>query len=196
MKIPHRYFKSTFTSLITNRESTEKQKKNGSPEPSQSKAIHILMLSILSDQQSVHVVLADDDEDDRLMLEEAVHDVHPKIRFETVENGDALMKLLLTSNSSLPDLILLDLNMPGKNGRVCLDEIRSSERLKNLPVVIYSTSANPKDIEETFDKGANLYIQKPNSYQELTALTKKLFSLNLNEYLPNGSLLKFVLSAK
>lgn len=160
------------------------------------KKSQLIIMSLIHTSQPVHVLLADDDEDDRLMLEEAVRDVLPQIRFESVENGDALMTLLSMQDRTLPDMVFLDLNMPGKNGRVCLDEIRTSDRLKHLPVIIYSTSSNLKDIDETFEKGANLYMQKPNSYRELTDLAKKLFSLNLNDYTPKVSRLKFVLSSK
>ncbi len=157
---------------------------------------YILMLSLLSSMKSVHIILADDDEDDRAMFEEVITEVHPKVNFQSAQDGEQLMQLLGEEGGLLPDLIFLDLNMPVKNGKECLEEIRSNEKLRNIPVIIYSTSSSSKDIDETFDKGANLYIRKPTSFKELIALAKKVFQLNWKEYIPKSSKVKFVLSAK
>jgi CheY-like chemotaxis protein len=68
--------------------------------------------------------------------------------------------------------------MPRKNGMDCLDEIRNDEGLKDIAVVIYSTSASDEDIEETFVRGANVYIRKPNNFNELKKILEKVITIN------------------
>jgi CheY-like chemotaxis protein len=119
-----------------------------------------------------HIVLADDDSDDRELFEEAVTVVDPRIKISMAKDGEELMELLKT-NSTL-DMIFLDLNMPKKNGKECLTEIMESNILKNIPVIIYTTSLNPDDIEETFNHGAHHFFRKPNSYEELKNILHKL----------------------
>ena len=97
-------------------------------------------------RQNFHIVLVDDDSDDRFLFEEAVEG-YQNVEFEGMENGVVLMENLYTKNT-LPDMIFLDLNMPEKDGRACLLEIRRSKKLKDLPVIVFSTSSNRKDIEE------------------------------------------------
>ena len=81
------------------------------------------------------------------------------------------MAYLNEPSSSIPHLLFLDLNMPKKSGLECLIEIKQIEKLKNLTVVIYSTSSSEKDIEDTFLNGANVYLKKP---AHLTVLKKSL----------------------
>ena len=83
------------------------------------------------------------------------------------------MKRLNEKDARLPHLLFLDLNMPLKDGHQCLKEIRSDEKLKNISVAIYSTSNNQKDVEETFLKGANIYITKPSDYNTLKQVLEK-----------------------
>jgi CheY-like chemotaxis protein len=110
-------------------------------------------------------MLADDDPDDRDLLAEAII-AGNSAHVESAHNGAHLM-LALTAMEELPDMIFLDLNMPEKNGKECLSEIRQHDRLKGVPVIIYSTSSSKKDIDDAFDLGATLYVTKPNSFSEL-----------------------------
>jgi CheY-like chemotaxis protein len=153
----------------------------------------ILVLALMSSRNALRILLADDDVDDRDLFAEAVAE-HSNIKFDTVRDGVELMELLNSSDKS-PDLIFLDLNMPGKSGKKCLEEIRKNKDLKDIPVIIYSTSSNPKDIEETYLMGANLYIRKPNSFSELAQVIKKVSSLNWNEYRPKTHKKKFVFTS-
>jgi CheY-like chemotaxis protein len=86
--------------------------------------------------------------------------------------------------------------MPHKSGIECLAEIRQDQRLQHIPVVIYSTSSSLKDINDTFDKGANLYVKKPNSFSELRLITAKVLALNWNKYKPYFSRSQFLFSSK
>jgi CheY-like chemotaxis protein len=95
-----------------------------------------------------------------------------------VNDGTQLMNYLEQPGIHLPHLIFLDLNMPLKSGMDCLQEIRASERLKHLSVAIYSTSASDEHIEETFVRGANVYIRKPNDFATLKKVLNDVISVN------------------
>lgn len=121
----------------------------------------------------LHILLADDDESDRFLFMEAFEEMKAKTIVHTVNDGLQLMEYLSQENIPLPHLLFLDLNMPRKNGLECLKEIRSIEKLKDISIAIYSTSASEKDIEETFLFGANVYIQKPSDFSELKHVLNK-----------------------
>lgn len=116
---------------------------------------------------TLHILLADDDEADRLLFTSAFEDLEMKIHINTVNNGKELMECLMKEDSAIPDLLFLDLNMPRKNGLECLKEIRANIKLKEVPVAIYSTSGAKDDIENTFLAGANIYIEKPADFDTL-----------------------------
>ena len=121
----------------------------------------------------LQILLADDDENDRLLFTDAFKELTIKSIVETVNNGVELMKWLKEEGTPLPQLIFLDLNMPIKNGLQCLKEIRSDEKLKNISVAIYSTSSNQEEIEATFSNGANVYITKPSDFNTLKQVLEK-----------------------
>ena len=127
---------------------------------------------------ALHILLADDDEDDRLFFKDAIEEVKVKTVVRIVEDGVQLMDYLNKPEIALPNVVFLDLNMPRKNGMECLKEIRSDHKLKDLSVVIYSTSASEEDIEATFVRGANVYIKKPNDFDELKRVLGQVLSLN------------------
>jgi CheY-like chemotaxis protein len=124
------------------------------------------------------ILLADDDEDDRLFFKEAFDEIKIKTRVETVNDGVELMKYLNSKDVVLPHILFLDLNMPLKSGLECLKEIRESKNLKDLSVAIYSTSGSEEDIEKTFIKGANVYIKKPNDFSTLKKVLSEVISIN------------------
>jgi CheY-like chemotaxis protein len=88
------------------------------------------------------------------------------------------MDYLILPNVILPEIVFLDLNMPIKNGMQCLHEIRNHPKLNDLLVAIYSTSSSETDIEATFVNGANIYINKPNSFGELKQAIERVLQLN------------------
>lgn len=139
------------------------------------------------------VLLADDDSDDRELFLEAVKEIGILIEVCAVADGVELMRTLNNSGTLLPNVLFLDLNMPGKNGIECLKEIKGDGRLSSLPVVIYSTSGNQQDIIDTHLNGASFYIRKPNSYFGLTSVIKKIFSLDLEMPVTCSSLDGFVI---
>lgn len=118
-------------------------------------------------QKHRYILLADDDADDRELFREALAIVDPAIRVATVENGEKLIDHL-KKNDACPDCIFLDLNMPRKSGKECLQEIRGSEKTQSIPVIVYSTSLNSRDVDETYLCGASGFIRKPDTFRELT----------------------------
>jgi len=126
----------------------------------------------------LHILLADDDEDDRLFFKDAFEEIKIKTVVHTVNDGLQLMNYLNMENALLPHVLFLDLNMPFKNGLECLYEIRNTEKLKDISIVIYSTSASEEDIEETFVKGANVYIKKPNDFLTLKKMLAHIITIN------------------
>lgn len=140
------------------------------------------------------ILLADDDEDDRLFFKEALEDIKIKTNVTTVNDGIELMEYLTQPDNVLPDMVFLDLNMPRKNGIQCLEEIRNSEILKTLTVAIYSTSGAERDIEETFVKGANVYIKKPNDYTALKKVVEEAMRINWQYHTSGLNKESFILS--
>lgn len=129
-----------------------------------------------SDSRPPVILIAEDDPDDQLMLQDAFEETceHCQLRF--VSDGVELMGLLLDEVNAvpLPDLLLLDLNMPLKDGRQALVEIRSEPALQQLPTVILTTSKNDEDRAFCLGQGANDYLVKPSSYTELIEIVKSL----------------------
>jgi len=127
---------------------------------------------------ALRILLADDDDDDRLFFKEAIEEVKVKTVVTMVNDGVELMDYLLKAEIHLPNLVFLDLNMPRKSGMECLQEIRSNNKLKDIAIAIYSTSGLEKDIEETFVKGANIYIKKPHDFEILKSILAKVITIN------------------
>jgi CheY-like chemotaxis protein len=122
---------------------------------------------------TLHVMLADDDIDDRFFFDKALKEIPIPSRLTTVNDGEHLMNYLIAHYNDLPDVLFLDLSMPRKTGIECLSEIKDNVKLKDLPVIMISTSF-PRDnkyeqniIKTLFSIGALDYIRKPGDYQKL-----------------------------
>lgn len=133
----------------------------------------------------LHIMLADDDEDDRLFFKEAFEEVKIDYSISTFNDGEQLMEHLFDTANPLPDIVFLDLNMPRKSGIECLKEIRADERLQRISVAIYSTSSSEQDIEDTFVSGANVYIKKPNDFNMLKKILSDVVHINW-QYITDG----------
>jgi CheY-like chemotaxis protein len=130
------------------------------------------------ENDALHILLADDDEDDRDFFREAITELKVKTRVTLVNDGMQLMNYLNQPGNQLPNLVFLDLNMPLKNGMDCLIEIRKNKKLKDLAVAIYSTSSSDEYIEEAFVRGANIYIKKPDDFSVLKVILEQVINLN------------------
>lgn len=118
------------------------------------------------------IFLAEDDEDDRLLFNEALSIVSESALLTQAKNGLELMKNL--HNVASPDIIFLDLNMPLKNGYECLEEIRKDKQsLRNLPIVVFTTSSNEKNIDAAYELGASYYAIKPDNFDKLKKVIRK-----------------------
>jgi CheY-like chemotaxis protein len=133
-------------------------------------------MNIEKQESGYCVLIADDDNDDQYMIKQAFASINLNETICTVSDGVELLDYLYKKGKYkdahllLPKVILLDLNMPKKDGRECLKEIKTHPKLKTIPIVIYSTSSNPDDIAYAYENGASSYITKPYSYQELVKI--------------------------
>lgn len=129
-------------------------------------------------KEYIHIILADDDEDDRLFFTDAFNELKISTKVNTFNDGVELMNYLNDPESVLPNILFLDLNMPKKNGIECLHEIKSNSRFDDIAIAIYSTSSSEEDIEETFVIGANIYIKKPSDFTSLKKVLSDVVSIN------------------
>ena len=128
--------------------------------------------------EPIRILLADDDEDDRLFFKEAFDEIKINTKVSLVNDGVELMNYLLDKGNQLPHILFLDLNMPRKTGIDCLLEIKQLAYLKDIAIAIYSTSASDMDIEETFVQGANVYIKKPSDFNTLKKILEQVITIN------------------
>lgn len=126
----------------------------------------------------INICLADDDEDDRLFFTDAFDELKINTKVSTFNDGVELMDYLNHQDSILPNVLFLDLNMPKKNGVECLLEIKKNEKLNDIAIAIYSTSSSEEHIEETFINGANIYIKKPNDFEDLKKILSEVVTIN------------------
>jgi CheY-like chemotaxis protein len=123
-----------------------------------------------------NIFLADDDADDRMLFEDALKQLPIPTQLTLSNDGLELMSNLETV---VPDVIFLDLNMPRKNGFQCLEEIRNTPKLKDIPIVIFSTTANEDAVNKTHQLGANYYICKPHSFELLVKAIETVLTLEM-----------------
>ena len=139
----------------------------------------------LKETEPLKIILAEDDKDDQELFKEALSATKVPSEVITVDNGEQLINTLKDESEPKPDIVFIDINMPVKGGKEALAEIKSDQELKKIPAVMLSTSNHPKDIEETFNNGANLYVQKPNSFSGFILILKKVFLLHWTKALVN-----------
>jgi len=132
----------------------------------------------LKEREPVKILLAEDDKDDQELFIDAVDAADVPSVVTAVENGQELVDTLRDKSQPDPDIIFIDINMPVKGGKQALEEIKGDRELRDIPAVMLSTWDHPADIEDTFDKGADLYVQKPNSFAGFVLLLKKVFFLH------------------
>lgn len=120
--------------------------------------------------------IADDDPDDLELFIEALQQIDAECECVTAFNGLEALDKLSKQPFYIPDFIFLDLNMPRMNGKECLVEIKKSDRLKKIPVIMYSTSGERKYIQETMELGAVFFFQKPNRFGEFIQALQHIVS--------------------
>ncbi len=127
------------------------------------------------------ILMAEDDADDRLLVKEALEESRVLNELRFVEDGEELLEYLrkqgryaAEGESPRPGLVLLDLNMPRKDGREALREIKADPELRRIPIVVMTTSKAEEDIFRSYDLGASSYITKPVTFDRLVELMKTL----------------------
>ena len=141
----------------------------------------------------LHVLFADDDKDDHFFFNIALKKVPFHTKFTTVEDGEELLTYLSEHSDNLPDVLFLDNNMPRKNGFECLLEIKKHPKLKNLPIIIYSTYLHEDVADVMYDNGAHFYIRKT-AQAELKKALQYIFTQLLEKKLHQPSREQFILS--
>jgi two-component system, response regulator len=134
-------------------------------------------------QKSIVILMADDDADDRLLAKDALGECRLANDLHFVEDGEQLLDYLFRrgqyaelKNAPRPGLVLLDLNMPKKDGREALREIKADPELRKIPVVVLTTSNADTDISRIYELGANSFITKPVTFEQLVNVMKILGS--------------------
>jgi len=122
------------------------------------------------------VLFIDDDEEDLAFFSEAMSIIDPSIKRLTAPNGLAAIKLLESPDLIIPDFIFLDINMPIMNGMECLVKLKTMDRLKEVPIIMCSTSIYAEDQKECERLGANFYLVKPNTIIQLVSSLQFVFS--------------------
>ncbi|MBN4077828.1 response regulator [Nitrospina gracilis] len=127
------------------------------------------------------ILIAEDDEDDYTLITDAIKSSQNKCQVNWVKDGEELLNFLYSTNDlgvgkkKKPDIILLDLNMPKKDGREALEEIKSHSNFKNIPVIVLTTSQAKIDIQKAYNLGANSFIQKPFKYADFSSMMESFF---------------------
>jgi len=126
--------------------------------------------------------LIDDDEDYREIFSLALSGANPSCTYIAAQNGEDALRILEDQPDYIPDFIFLDLNMPFMDGRSCLKELRKISRLRNVPIIMFTTSSYSKDIEDTLKLGASHYLIKPTSLNGLVEILISFFEGNDTTY--------------
>ena len=122
-----------------------------------------------------YILIAEDDIDDRMLLQTAFEETGIDKRIEFVGNGCELMDFLYKEDTNtFPRFILLDLNMPKKDGRETLKELKQHSMFKKIPVIIFTTTKNESEINRCYELGANSYVVKPDSFESLVKIAAAL----------------------
>lgn len=139
------------------------------------------------------IALAEDDNDDQLLFAEALRQICKESTLRVVPTGMQLLDLLVAHQHVLPDVVVMDVNMPGMSGIECLKIIRS--RFGLLPVAVMSTSSDIETIDAAFESGADCYVVKPGKYSELKAVIEKIIITDWPSLAPARSRDNFLLKA-
>lgn len=135
----------------------------------------------MKSSRPIRILIADDDADDRMLIADALEEARLNNPVDFVEDGVELMEYLKHEGKyaglpkdHIPGIILLDLNMPRKDGRTALREIREDDGLKRIPIIVLTTSKSEEDILRTYNLGVNSFITKPVTFNGLVEVIQVL----------------------
>jgi CheY-like chemotaxis protein len=130
----------------------------------------------MSETDTLYLLLAEDDLEDQMLVRRAFEVAEIDHTLSIVNDGEELLDCLQQrppfEDARLPDLILLDLNMPKKSGRECIEEIKADQRLRRIPIIVLTSSYAGEDIVHSYDNGASSYIRKPVTFNKLVEVVK------------------------
>ncbi len=124
-----------------------------------------------------YLLMVDDDDGDQILIERVLDKLRYAGKFDAVSSGSKMMELLNRKEQTgepLPGFILLDINMPGKDGKMVLRELKACENLRHIPVIMFSTSDSPDDIKDCYSLGANAYVVKPLEFDRLMVVVEQI----------------------
>jgi DNA-binding response OmpR family regulator len=124
-----------------------------------------------------NVLIAEDDDEDFYIFSFAINETKLAVALDRAEDGEILMKKL---SERIPDILFLDINMPSKDGRQCIKDIRADHRYDEMPVIIYSSFEDLRNIEYCFREGANLYVVKPVYFGDFVKTIRRLLMMDRN----------------
>lgn len=127
-----------------------------------------------------NVLLIDDDRDDTELFTEALNELNDKLHTSIFHNGNDALTFLRNEGVKNPDIIFIDVNMPGLSGWECLQTIKEDSRFTSIPVVMYSTSSYRGDADKAFSLGAICFFTKPGSFNDLKKILSVITSSNTN----------------
>lgn len=133
----------------------------------------------MEEEEKMYIILADDDEDDRNLFRQAIEELNLNVELREFKSGDELLDYLYEPETiDLPHILFLDLNMICTKYEDCLKDIRKNAKFQDMSIAIYSSSTSQKDIHETFIGGANIYINKPNTFEILKNSLREVLKIN------------------
>ncbi|MCW3108907.1 MAG: response regulator [Segetibacter sp.] len=145
------------------------------------------------DMPPLHILFADDDSDETYLFNEALEHSGLDVVLSYANDGNSLVSFL--KSNPLPDVVIIDINMPHKDGLEALAEIRNYPEFVTLPLIIYSTTTNQNIIETSFQKGANLFVVKPNNFDGMVQVVKKVCAVDWKSN-PKPSREQFVITGE
>ena len=128
----------------------------------------------MDENKTVH--LADDDEDDRMLMKEALEEANPGVNVVESEDGKELIENMKSSDDLSETIVVLDMNMPRMNGIETIQAMKADPELAEVPTIMLSTSDNPELAKKAIDAGANEFMTKPNNFRALIDIAKKIFN--------------------
>ena len=133
-------------------------------------------------KSTTSILIVDDGTDDREIIIDAFKVNRGKVEYVSPGDGHALLQYLHENkNNGLPSLIMLDLNMPGKDGREALRELKRREAVQKIPAIVFTTSSSDRDKQMAYESGANCFITKPDTFNKLAEVTGCILKLWLPE---------------
>ncbi len=144
--------------------------------------------------EKINILLADDDSDDCHFFKQALNQLPLSTNLTIVNDGEELMNYLSVNSTNIPHVLFLDINMPRKNGLECLVEIKENKKLKDLSIVMFSTTNSWETIDKLFKGGVNVYIHKPNDLEQLKQVINHALPI-ASEKTTSKNSLKYILNA-